>query len=336
MDELMMCRWLKTIASTIGACGLAASAAMAQEKVIIGHMGNPTPMQVAVATNEFAKATGWDIEWRKFADGADVIVAMAAGDVKIAELGSAPLAIAANRGIDLQLFMIAQVIGEAESLIVRDNSGIDTIAALRGKRIAVPFGSTAHFSLMGALYNVRLTEQDVTLVDMSPDQIAAAWRQETIDGAFIWQPVQSELLTTGRLLVGADKTAEWGYPTFDGWVVNGEFAAENAGELQAFVKVMDESNAAYLKDPSAWTADSVPVRTIAERTGTLPDRVPEILKGYMFPPVAEQIEAAWFGGFLARKIKYTAGFLTAAGMTDRVAEDYSGFVNAELTQAAAE
>ncbi len=332
----MTCRLLKMIAGTVGACSLAASAVMAQEKVVIGHMGNPTPMQVAAAANEFAKATGWDIEWRKFADGADVIVAMAEGDIEIAELGSAPLAIAANRGIDLQVFMVAQVIGKAESLIVRDDSGIDTIAALRGKRVAVPFGSTAHFSLMGALYNVGLTERDVLLVDMSPEQIAAAWRQEAIDGAFIWQPVQSELLTTGRLLVSADKTAEWGYPTFDAWVVNGEFAAENAEGLQAFVKVMDESNAAYLKDPSAWTANSAPVRTIAERTGTVADRVPDILKGYTFLPVAEQTKPAWFGGSVPRMIKYTAGFLTAAGISDGVAEDYSGFVNTEFTQAAME
>lgn len=55
---------------------------------------------------------------------------MASGDIKLAELGSSPLAIAASQGVDLQLFLIAQGIGPAESLIVRDGADVD--AALEG------------------------------------------------------------------------------------------------------------------------------------------------------------------------------------------------------------
>jgi taurine transport system substrate-binding protein len=47
--------------------------------------------------------------------------------------------------------MLAQVIGEAESLIVRNEAGIASVEDLAGKRVAVPVGSTAHFSLMGCL-----------------------------------------------------------------------------------------------------------------------------------------------------------------------------------------
>jgi taurine transport system substrate-binding protein len=39
--------------------------------------------------------------------------------------------------------------------------------------------------------------------------------------------VQNQILQTGTFIVGADQTAQWGYPTFDGWVVNTEFAAAN-------------------------------------------------------------------------------------------------------------
>ena len=321
-------------AAGIAACTMATSIAVAQDKVVIGHFGNPTPMQAAAANHEFAQATGWEIEWREFASGADVVAAMVAGDVDIAELGSVPFTIAASQGIDLQLFMIAQVIGEAESFVVRDSVNIDGIEALEGKRIAVPFGSTAHFSLMGTLYKAGLTERDVVLVDLPPDRIEAAWRDETVDAAFVWQPVQSRLLTNGSLLVTADESAEWGYPTFDGWVATGEFAAQNADELAAFIETMDSANSAYLENPSAWTADSAPVKAIAERTGIPSARIPEALRGYTLLSVAEQVGSAWFGRSVMRLIKYTGGFLTAAGVIDGVAEDYSGFVNTELTRAA--
>ena len=332
----MVSRLLKQTARVIVTCGLAVSNAMAQDKVVIGHFGNPTPMQLAAANREFAAATGWEIEWREFASAAEVVAAMAAGDVHIAELGSVPFTIAASRGAGLQLFMIAQIIGDAESLIVRDGVGIDTIEALEGKRLAVPFGSTAHFSLMGTLYTAGLTERDVVLVDLSPDRIETAWRDETIDAAFVWQPVQSRLLATGRVLVGAGRSAEWGYLTFDGWVVDSAFAARNTAKLAAFVKVMDDANSAYLEDPGAWTADSAPVRAIAEKTGIAPDRIPEVLKGYTFLPVAKQTGPAWFGGSIKRVITYTTGFLTAAGIIEGVGADYEKYVNTELTQAAME
>lgn len=178
----------------IGTSALALIGGMAQaQEVVIGHFGNPTPMQVARAEGKFEAATGWDIEWRQFASGAEVIAAMASGDIKISELGSSPLAIAASQGVDLQLFMLAQVIGEAESLIAREGSGIETVADLAGKRIAVPVGSTAHFSLMGVLDHAGIDPGDVTILNMPPDQIAAAWEQDAIDAAFIWQPVQSQI-----------------------------------------------------------------------------------------------------------------------------------------------
>ena len=130
------------IAGTISM--LMAGTALA-DKIIIGHFGNPTPMQLLAASDAVQKATGWDVEWRKFAAGTDVIAAMASGDVVLSELGSSPLAIAASQGVDLQLIAFSDVIGKAESLIVSEASGIKSLADLKGKRVAVPVGSTAHF-----------------------------------------------------------------------------------------------------------------------------------------------------------------------------------------------
>ncbi|QBY02768.1 taurine ABC transporter substrate-binding protein [Rhodophyticola sp. CCM32] len=311
---------------------ITASGALAED-VTIGHFGNPTPMQVARAAGDFDAATGWTIEWRQFASGTDVIAAMASGDIQVAELGSSPLAIATSSGVDLQLFMLAQVIGEAESLIVRDGAGIETLEDLRGKRVAVPVGSTAHFSLMGALDQAGIGEDELTILNMPPDQIAAAWQQDAIDAAFIWQPVQSQISENGTLLVGADQTAEWGFPTFDGWVVNTGFAADHADGLAAFAATMDAANGAYLADPAAWTADSAPVIAIAEQTGADASQVPGILEGFAFIPLADQLSPTWLGS-AADTMLATATFLQSAGRIDAVADEYSGFVSTSIAEAA--
>ena len=165
------------------------------------------------------------------------------------------------------------------------------------------------------------------------DQIAAAWDSGQVDAAFIWEPVQNQILQTGTFIVGADQTAAWGYPTFDGWVVNAEFAAANADAMVAFAKTMNEANLAYLADPAAWTPDSDAVKKIAEMTGAAPDQVPGILKGFTFIPLVDQLGPTWMGG-AAANMKTTADFLVKAGRIDAAVDDYSAFVNTSIAEAA--
>lgn len=329
-----MKRTLKLLTISVAASAILAGVASA-ETIIIGHFGNPTPMQLLSTSDSLEAATGWDIEWRKFDAGTDVIAAMASGDVVLSELGSSPLAIAASQGVDLQLIAYSDVIGKAESLIAHEGSGIASVADLKGKRIAVPVGSTAHFSLMGALQHEGIAEADVTIMSMPPDQIAASWDQGVVDAAWIWQPVQSEILKTGTLIIGADQTAEWGFPTFDGWVANREFAAANKDKIVAFLKEIDKVNAMYLADPAAWTADKPEVMALAAATGADPAQVPDILSGFTFLPMATQVTDTWLGT-AADKVKSTADFLKAAGRIDAVVDDYSGFVNPEYAAAASQ
>jgi taurine transport system substrate-binding protein len=325
---------LKYLALGLAASALFAGQALA-EKIIIGHFGNPTPMQLLSTTDELASATGWEIEWRKFDAGTDVIAAMASGDVVLSELGSSPVAIGTSSGLDIQLIAYSDVIGKAESLIARNDSGIASVADLKGKTVGVPIGSTAHYSLMGALQHEGLSETDVNIVGMKPDDIAAAWGQGTIDAAWIWQPVQSEILKTGTLIVGADETAEWGFPTYDGWVVNKAFGEANADKIVAFLKAVDKVNGMYLADPAAWTADSEPVKALAAATGADPAQVPGILEGFTFLPMSEQTSETWLAG-AAPKIKTTAEFLVAAGRIDASLDDYSAYVNPSYAAAAAQ
>ena len=308
--------------------------AVSADTIIIGHFGNPTPMQLLSTSDALKTATGWDVEWRKFDAGTDVIAAMASGDVVLSELGSSPVAIAASTGVDLQLIGYSDVIGTAESLIAHNGSGIASVADLKGKRIGVPLGSTAHFSLMGALQHEGIAEGDVTIIGMKPDQIAASWDQDAIDAAWIWQPVQSELLKNGTLVIGADEVAAWGFPTYDGWVVNGAWGQAHKAEVVAFLKEIDKVNKSYLADPAAWTADSAEVKALAAATGADPAQVPDILKGFTFLPMADQISETWLGG-AAPKIKSTADFLKTAGRIDATLDDYTKFVNPEFAAEAA-
>lgn len=330
----MKIKGLKLIIISLILCGSMTMAAHAADKVIIGTFGDPVPVQMAAHDGKLAAATGWNIDWRKFASGTDVIAAMASGDVSLAELGSSPFAIGATQGVDFEAFMIDYVIGKSESLIVRNGAGINSLTDLKGKRVATPIGSTAHFSLMGALKHAGIGEKELTIMGMQPDQITAAWQQSAIDAAFVWPPAQTQILKTGTRLVGADEVAEWGYPTFNVWVVNRKFAAANKDTLIAFMKAVDAANLDYLQNKAAWTADSAKIKSIAVQTGADPNEVPVTLEGYKFLPLAEQLKPAWMGGGIAKAVKNTAAFLKSAGRINQVADDYSNSVTVVYLKAA--
>jgi taurine transport system substrate-binding protein len=55
---------------------------------------------------------------------------------------------AASQGYDIKLFWILDDIAEAEVLIVRNGSGINSVKGFKGKKIATPFVSTAHYQLI--------------------------------------------------------------------------------------------------------------------------------------------------------------------------------------------
>ena len=211
------------------------SHAVAQTKVVIGHFGDPVPYKALIANGALEKATGWTIEWRQFASGAEVNAAMASGGIQISEIGSTPLSAGLSSGLDYQMISAGKVIDSSEALVTRNGSGIEKPADLKGKKIAVPIGSTAHFSLMGALKMYGLTEKDVTVMGMSPSEIAAAWAQNAIDAAFVWVPVQAKLRENGKVMVTAGAVAKTGFPTFNAWVATNKFAAANRAGLINFL-----------------------------------------------------------------------------------------------------
>lgn len=312
-----------------------AGQAWAQTKVVIGHFGDPAPYKAAVADGRLEKATGWTIEWRKFNSGAEVNAAMASGGIVISEIGSVPLSAGSSSGLDYQLISVGKSIAAGESLITRNGSGIEKPADLKGKKIAVPIGSTSHFSLMGALKTFGLTEKEVQVVGMSPPEIAAAWSQNAIDAAFVWNPVQAKLRENGKVLTTAGEIAKAGFPTFNGWVVNTKFGSENKAGVVNFLKVMNEVNGEYTKNKAVWTADSPQIKAIANNVGSTPADAVAALDGASYPDGDAQMSAAWMGGGAATTMKSTADFLKSAGRISAVSDSYAKFVNAEYAKAAA-
>lgn len=317
-----------TIAATVGF----STARAADVTLNIGYQPIVEPSRVPQADGTYEKVTGAKINWQKFDGGADVIAAIASGSLDIGYVGSSPLAAAASRELPIETIAIVGLISEAEALAVR---GISKPEELAGKKIATPFVSTAHYSLLTALKHWNVDPKSVEILNLRPPEIAAAWQRGDIDGAYVWDPVLSEIKKSGQVLATSADVATWGGPTFDAWIVSKKFADAHPDVVAAFVKVTGDATAAYRANPAAWDAKSPEAEKIARLTGAKQDEVPALLKGYNFPTLEEQAGADLLGGGTVKAVAATSAFLKEQGKIPAVLEDYTPYVSARWVEQAA-
>ena len=305
-------------------------------KLTIGYQTVVEPSKVPQADGLYEKSLGATIDWRKFDSGVDVVAAIASGAVDIGYVGSSPLAAAASKELPIETIFVVGLIGESEALVARNGSGVAKIADLAGKKVAVPFVSTTHYSLLAALKHEGVDPKSVEILNLRPPEIAAAWQRGDIDAAYVWDPALGQIRTSGAVIVDSAKVASWGAPTFDAWIVRTDFARAHPEQVRDFVKVTGASYAAFLAKPEAWTATSAEAGKIAKLTGAKVEDVPLLLKGYVFPSLADQASSKFLGGDTVKAIAQTSAFLKEQGRIDAVLPDYGKYVSAKyVTEAAA-
>ena len=295
-------------------------------KITIGYQTVVEPSKVPQADGAYEAATKAAIDWRKFDSGADVIAAIASGSVDIGYVGSSPLAAAASRELPIQTIFVVGLIGESEALVARNGSGVEKVADLAGKKVAVPFVSTTHYSLLASLKHENVDPKSVEILNLRPPEIAAAFERGDIDAAYVWDPALGAIKTGGKVILDSAKVAQWGAPTFDAWIVRTGFAEEHPEAVRDFVKVTGDAYAKFLQNPSAWDVKSAEAGKIAKLTGARLEEVPALLKGYVFPSLADQASGKFLGGETVKAVAATSAFLKEQGKIDAVLPDYGAYV----------
>lgn len=306
---------------TISSLSLSAQAA----DFTVAYQTTVDPAKVAQADGAYEKASKSEIDWRKFDGGAEVITAVASGDVQIGYVGSSPLAAAATRQLPVQTFLIATQIGAAEALVARDGSNITKPEDLVGKKVAVPFVSTGHYSLLAALKHWNIDPAKVQVLNLAPPAIISAWKRGDIDATYVWDPALGVAKENGKVLITSGELSELGAPTFDAWIVRKDFAEKHPEVVRAFAKVTLDAYADYRKDPQAWLADKDNIAKVVKLSGAKAEDIPLLLQGNVFPLAADQATA--LGAPTTQAITDTAKFLKEQGKVDAVLPDYAPYVS---------
>lgn len=296
--------------------------------VTVAYQTSAEPAKVAQADNSFAKESGASVDWRKFDSGAGVLRAMASGDVQIGNIGSSPLAVAAAQKLPIEAFLLASQLGNSEALVVKKN--ITTPKDLIGKRIAVPFISTTHYSLLAALKHWGIKPSQVQLVNLQPPAIIAAWQRGDIDGAYVWAPAVNELEKEGKVLTDSAEVGSWGSPTLDVWVVRKDFAQQHPEIVTAFARSALDAQQAYLNSPDSWLKQSDNLSKLSRLSGVPEAQLPGLVKGNTYLTAQQQVEQ--LGKPVNKAIVDTAQFLKAQGRVPQADNDYSSYVTSRFVE----
>jgi taurine transport system substrate-binding protein len=278
-------------------------------KVIVGTQKGPVPEAIVTTDGWLPEALGTEVDIVYFDAGRDINTAMASKSIDFGLLGSPPAAIGIANGLPYQVFYIQDVIGEAESLVVRSSLGIKDAKGLVGRRIATTFSSTSHYALMKYLEISNVNPSDIDIIDMRSSEITAAFLRGNIDGAFTWEPNTTTLKNNGGvILVSAREMADHGYPIMNLSIVRTEFAERYPDVVSAYVRAMDRAVALYRSDPK--TAGAV----MARQTGMSAEECLAQVASSVWLTVNEQKGMRWAGtSALANAMYSTAKFFYEQG-----------------------
>ncbi len=272
--------------------GLGARArAAAPPEARIGYFVETKPTMIAKSLGWFAAAMKTKIVWSEMGSGAEINTGIAAGGLDFGlAIGSSPVAAGIAQGLGYQLIGMVDNIGPAEEMTVRASANITKPADFIGKKVGTPFGSTSHFRLMGFLAVNHLSQSQVTVLDMSPEQIVAAWQRGDIDAAYVWSPAKAEILADGGQVYETYKELDAaGYVIADLIVVRTAFARRYpdavAGFLSAYGKALD----LYVSDPDKAAA------IVGKAAGVSAAVAKANLAEYDFVSLKDQLGPDWLG-----------------------------------------
>ncbi|MEU1710498.1 aliphatic sulfonate ABC transporter substrate-binding protein [Streptomyces sp. NPDC005706] len=170
----------------------------------VGDNGGDGTEALAKLTGVFDNAP-YKVKFARFTFGPPLVQAAASGDIDLGSVGDVPPITGAAKEYGFKIVAVNRSLTPdqaLENIIVPKESKLKTAADLKGKKIAIPQGSSAHGLALNALKSVGLTPKDVKLVFLDPAAGATAFNTGKVDAWSIWNPQSAIAVKNGaRVLV---------------------------------------------------------------------------------------------------------------------------------------
>lgn len=280
------------------------SAAEAEAKMRLAWQSSDINLQAAYALGTDAfKAAGLEAEMKPFASGPAMLPALAAKEVDVAILGDFPAVTGFANGLPINIILLNNVTTSHTRIVATPASGIKKLADLKGRKIGVSLGTTGHGNILKALSLVGLTQQDVTLVNVAPANIPAAYFANQIDAAVAWEPHVGAMEKAGAVRIATSQ--EIGVINASTLVARTDYIRDNPGEIAKLMKIWGDASTAFRSDRAKFLEYTAKRQNMSmDELNPLIDRM-----GMILPTYQEQLSQELLGGRFYGQVQETARLL---------------------------
>jgi sulfonate transport system substrate-binding protein len=236
-------RWITSAVLSAGIVAAAVSVSYGQEKVVrIGFQkyGKLVLLKGRGTLEEKLKPLGYKVSWTEFPSGPPLLEALNVGAIDFGITGETPPIFAQAAGAPLVYLAYDLPAPQGEAILVPKDSSLNSVADLRGRKVALNKGSNVHYLLVKALEKAGLKYTDIEPIFLAPADALAAFTRGSVDAWVIWDPYEAaaEASTGARILV--DGTGLVANHQF--YFSSKRFLSDNPKAVDVFLEALNEAD----------------------------------------------------------------------------------------------
>jgi sulfonate transport system substrate-binding protein len=172
---------LGLLAVSVFAAGIASADDLKEFNIGYQKTGLPVIAKQQQIIEKALEGKGVTVKWVEFTAGPPLVEALNVGSINVGWVGDAPPIFGQSAGANIVYAAALPSNGQGEAVFVKPGSPIEKTADLKGKKVGVGKGTSAHNLLVAALEKEGLAFTDIDPVYLSPADAAAAFASDKIE-----------------------------------------------------------------------------------------------------------------------------------------------------------
>ncbi|WP_332304067.1 aliphatic sulfonate ABC transporter substrate-binding protein [Rhizobium sp. GR12] len=215
--------------------------AQAAEELKIGYQktGLPVIARQQGVIEKALEAKGVKVSWVEFTAGPPLVEALNVGSINVGWTGDAPPIFGQSAGSAIVYVAALPSNGKGEAIFTKPESGIKSVADLKGKKVGVGKGTSAHNLLVAAIEKNGLKFSDIDVVYLSPADAAAAFASDKIDAWAVWDPFYAIAETRYKPVTLARTSEVLNVSTY--FLANRDYAKSHADTINITIDALGEA-----------------------------------------------------------------------------------------------
>jgi len=182
----------------------------------------------------YFKDEGLDVQTKSFSSPGDTLLPLMNGDLDTAlTTADTVLTVLDKAPGQIKVVYLTDTSAGADAIIAKKD--IASIKAMKGRKVAATLGQCNQLLLEKALEKAGLTDKDIKLTNMSPDDAGAAFASGKLDVAVTWEPWITKVSgeKTGHVIFSSKETPNL---ILDVLAISNNTAGRKSAETRAFLR----------------------------------------------------------------------------------------------------